>query len=42
MQGEVEDQGRRHMMKRQREPHIVKKFFKKPNTAYAEDEDKNV
>ena len=23
-------------------PHIVKKFFKKPNTAYAEDEDKNV
>lgn len=30
------------MMKRQKEPHIVKKFFKKSSTAYAEEEDKNV
>lgn len=40
--GKLKTKVRRHMMKRQREPHIVKKFFKKPNTAYAEDEDKNV
>jgi len=40
--GKLKTKARRHMMKRQREPHIVKKFFKKPSTAYAEDEDTNV
>lgn len=40
--GKLKTKVRRHMMKRQREPHIVKKFFKKPSTAYAEDEDTNV
>lgn len=40
--GKLKTKVRRHMMKRQREPHIVKKFFKKPSTAYAEDEDGNV
>ena len=40
--GKLKTKVRRHMMKRQKEPHIVKKFFKKSSTAYAEEEDKNV
>lgn len=40
--GKLKNKVRRHMMKRQREPHIVKKFFKKPSTSYAEDEGKDV
>lgn len=40
--GKLKNKVRKHLRQRQREPHIVQKFFKKSSTTYAKDEDVNV